>query len=70
LHSIPESDFTYGIKNDWNVMGADVVVSNWAVGQKSKSQTTMKSFPATNREALKTGILTAKGQREYAKKNP
>jgi hypothetical protein len=30
----------------------------------------MKSFPATNREALKTGILTAKGQREYAKKNP
>lgn len=34
------------------------------------AQTTMQSFPATNREALSKGLLTAKEQRVYAKENP
>ena len=30
----------------------------------------MRSFPATNREALRNGCLTAQSQREFAKNNP
>jgi len=47
------------------------VVQSWAQATPSKSQhESMWSFPATNKEALKNGCLTAKAQREYAKNNP
>ena len=67
---IPADGFTYGMCNELNAEGAGVAVNSWKVSAKSKPKTTMLSYPATNREALKTGILTAKGQRDYAKANP
>ncbi|GMH84331.1 hypothetical protein TrVE_jg5933 [Triparma verrucosa] len=69
-YNIPASDFTYGMKSVKNGESAGQVVSSWNVSKQSKAQTTMQSFPATNREALSKGLLTAKEQRVYAKENP
>jgi len=69
-YNIPADGFIYGIKNEIQIVGAGTVVSSWDVAKASKSETTMQSFPLTNREALTKGCLTAKSQREYAKSNP
>ncbi|GMI50901.1 hypothetical protein ScalyP_jg3952 [Parmales sp. scaly parma] len=69
-YDIPEDGFIYGIQNEVQVVGAGTVLSSWDVSKASKSETTMQSFPATNREALTKGCLTSKSQREYAKDHP
>lgn len=46
------------------------VVQSWAQSKSSDPPCSMQSFPATNRQALKSGCLTAKAQREYSQKFP
>ena len=45
------------------------VVQSWAQS-KSSEPSSMQSFPATTRMALKNGCLTSKSQREYCKMFP
>ena len=47
-----------------------LVIESWAVAEPSPLPIASKSFPATNREALKKGCLTSKAQREYGKQHP
>ena len=46
------------------------VVQSWKIASQSEPPVSQKSFPATNREALKNGCLTSKSQREYGQKFP
>eukprot|EP00586_Coscinodiscus_wailesii_P015493 CAMPEP_0172490302 /NCGR_PEP_ID=MMETSP1066-20121228/20666_1 /TAXON_ID=671091 /ORGANISM="Coscinodiscus wailesii, Strain CCMP2513" /LENGTH=204 /DNA_ID=CAMNT_0013258699 /DNA_START=207 /DNA_END=821 /DNA_ORIENTATION=+ len=69
-YCLPEDDFVFGIANKFDMEGAGQVIQSWATSIPSQPQTTMQSFPATNREALKNGCLTAKEQRKFAMDYP
>ena len=47
-----------------------VLVQSYSNSEPSQPRTNVQSFPATNKEALEQGCLTAKAQREYQKNNP
>ena len=54
----------------FNSLFVFVVVQSWKIASQSEPPVSQKSFPATNREALKNGCLTSKSQREYGQKFP
>ncbi|KAL9182611.1 hypothetical protein ACHAXT_013263 [Thalassiosira profunda] len=68
--ALPEDDFVYGIESKLDKEGAGEVVQSWAQSKPSEPPSSLQSYPATNREALKQGCLTSKAQREFSKKNP
>ena len=70
-YTLPEDPhFVYGIPNKMNEVGAGDILQSWAQSEATKPQASMLSFPLTNRKALQNGYLSAKSQREFAKKNP
>lgn len=70
-YTLPEDPkFVYGIPNKMNEYGAGDILQNWLEADASKPQESMLSFPLTNRKAVQNGYLSAKSQREFAKKNP
>jgi len=69
-YALPENDHVYGIESKLDKEGAGEVVTSWATSKPSEPPCSQKSFPATNREALKNGCLTSKAQREYGKQFP
>jgi len=71
-YSLPDDhdpSFTYGIPNKIEVENAGDVVQSWAETQPTK-QTSMRSFPETNKKALQNGCLSSKSQREFAVHEP
>lgn len=68
--TLPEPDFVFGVPNKMDEEGAGKVLESWAQSEPSKPQTSMRNLPATNREALKNGCLTAKEYAKYVKKTP
>lgn len=66
---LPSDDFVYGIATTPDDEGAGKVIQRWAQSEPSKPHESMRSFPATNREALKNGCFTARAQRDFAKHN-
>lgn len=69
-YALPDEDFVYGIESKLDKEGAGEVVQSWAQSKSSEPPCSQKSFPATNRQALKNGCLTSKAQREYGKQFP
>mmetsp|Transcript_18395 Transcript_18395/g.38489 ORF Transcript_18395/g.38489 Transcript_18395/m.38489 type:complete len:252 (+) Transcript_18395:276-1031(+) len=69
-YALPGNDFVYGIESKLDKEGAGEVVQSWAQSKSSEPPCSMQSFPATNRQALKNGCLSAKAQREYAQQFP
>lgn len=68
-YALPDDDHVYGIESKINEENAGEVVQSWAQS-KSSEPSSMQSFPATTRLALKNGCLTSKTQSEYGKQNP
>lgn len=60
----------YGIESKLDKEGAGEVVQSWAQSKSSQPPQDQKSFPATNREALKNGCITAASQRDYGRQFP
>lgn len=69
-YALPDNDFVYGIESKLDKENAGEVVQSWKIASQSEPPVSQKSFPATNREALKNGCLTSKSQREYGQKFP
>lgn len=68
-YALPDDDHVYGIESKIDEENAGEVVQSWAQS-KSSEPSSMQSFPATTRLALKNGCLTSKSQSEYGKQNP
>ena len=68
-YALPDDDHVYGIESKIDEENAGEVVQSWAQS-KSSEPSSMQSFPATTRLALKNGCLTSKTQSEYGKQNP
>lgn len=69
-YALPDERFVYGKAVVPDTEGAGKVVQSWAQAEPSKPHESMRSFPATNLEALRNGCFTAGTQREFAKNNP
>ena len=69
-YALPDNSFVYGIESKLDKEGAGEVVQSWAQSKSSQPPQDQKSFPATNREALKNGCITAASQRDYGKQFP
>jgi hypothetical protein len=69
-YNLPQGDYIYGMTNAWGEEGSGDVLSSWSVSKGSKAQETTQSFPATNRQALANGCLTAKSQRQFGSAHP
>lgn len=68
--TLPDQDFVFGVQNNIDEEGAGQVLEQWIQSEPSKPQASMRDLPATNREALRNGCLTAKEYAEFVKKSP
>lgn len=68
--TLPQQDFVFGVPNKMDALGAGSVIEGWAQSEPSKPQTSMRDLPATYREALRNGCLTAKEYATYVKSFP
>ena len=68
--TLPQQDFVFGVANKTDEEGAGRVMEKWVQSEPSKPQTNMRDLPATNREALKKGCLTAKEYALFVKQSP
>ena len=68
--TIPEKDYVFGIPNKIDTEGAGRVLEQWVQSEPSRPEASMRDLPATNREALRNGCLTAKEYAEFIKRSP